>query len=154
MKQTWVKKYLFPAIIVLSGGIFMSAFVYALYYLTFLGIEAIFFKNNGEEFHMDVFRRSFAVVLVGLFLFLSSLKWSRLLKALTMVGPLAMLFVTIILGIYEKPFIGLGINLFITFALSYFFCALKITLVFLLVTFGCDDNFAFVWMTTPLNISF
>lgn len=132
MHKPWVKNYLFPAVLVILGGILMAGIVFILYYLTYLGVEAVFYKNNVEEFPMDVFRRSFAVVFVGLFLFLSSLKWSRLLKAMTMVGPLVMLFVTIILGIYEKPFIFLGIIFFISFALSYFFVRFKLPWYFYL----------------------
>ncbi|MGD9605329.1 MAG: hypothetical protein AB7V00_04105 [Bacilli bacterium] len=144
-----VLKYLGKGFLVIFGGLTSTILVYFLYYLLFISLTAIFFKGDMSLFPMEKFSRYFALSLCSIFLFLSTLKWSKFLKAIIMIGPLTVLFIFIILGIYLKPFIGLGINIFISLCLIYIFIRIKVPWYFYLsIIVSMVASFLFAW---PFN---
>lgn len=98
---------LLPVIVIPLGGLFMLALTFFGYLLVYLAIESIFFSNDPQQMNTGLVRRGFMAFIVIAYLLLEQTKWPKLVKATIMVGPYAMVLVTIILQFYENMGIAL-----------------------------------------------
>jgi hypothetical protein len=96
-----------PWIIIPIGALLMMALTWLLYGLIFNLLEALFFPDNSLAFPAGLVRRTYAVVLVLLYLILLRTRLADLVKAILITGPLSTVIITVGLAFYEKPVISI-----------------------------------------------
>lgn len=99
MNKNFLRSVLLPSVIILFGGLFVLALCYALYLGVYLFVENVVFSDP-SMMPTDQFRRFFTVALAVLYVFIFRSKFSEILKATIMIGPMAMLIITAILRVY------------------------------------------------------
>lgn len=106
MKKEWVRNYLFPSIIVVLGGLFMIAAVYAIYLGLYMAIEGLLYEDVTQT-PTDMIRSGTAFVLCIIWVLLAFTKMPEVIKATLGVGPLTMLMVVLFFRLYITPMWGL-----------------------------------------------
>lgn len=116
MKKTlsnWV-----PVIAVPLGGLLMLGLTFFGYLLVYLTIESVFFASDPQSMDTGLVRRGFMVFIVLVYLLIEKTKLPKLLKATIMVGPYAMVLVTIVLQYYNHmPVALMFVSIFVALSL-------------------------------------
>ena len=107
-------KIWFPWIAVPLGGLLVLGLTFFGYLLVYLSIEALFFSANPQAMDTGLVRRGFMLFIVVVYLLLELTKIPKLIKAVILVGPYAMLLVTIFLQFYEQLSAALLITVILT----------------------------------------
>lgn len=102
MKKQFARKILLPGCIVLFGGLFTIALVYAIYLGVYMGIEAIFYEDVTQT-PTDILRAATGCALCIVWFLLALTKIPEVLKATLGVGPFTMLMVIVFFRLYWAP---------------------------------------------------
>lgn len=97
------RSILLSALLVPIGGILVLGICYLLYYALYMSVETLFFSDNPTLVPAGIIRRSYAIGLLILYLFILRTKLSDRLKAILLIGPLSLLMITSILAFYDMP---------------------------------------------------
>lgn len=89
-------------IILTIGSLLSMLLTIVIYGLTYNFLERLFFPGNPQAFPAGIFRPSFAVVLVVLFLLVLRTKLKDIVKAIAMTGPMAAVIITIGFIFYQN----------------------------------------------------
>lgn len=99
-------------LIVLSvslGGLLALGLTYLTYFAVTLLIESTLYSTHPQAMPMDLIRRGFALFIVALYLLCDRLRWPHPVKATLMIGPYAMILITIMLQFYRNLPLALGL---------------------------------------------
>ena len=103
MKNNKLKSTLLPLVIIPFGGLLALGVCYLFYLLLYNFVEIQFFRTNPTSVPADFMRRTYALILIVLYLVLLRTKISDIIKATILAGPMGIFFTTLILTFYEKP---------------------------------------------------
>lgn len=104
-KNSWL-----PWIIIPLGGLLVLALSYVGYFAVFMFIETMFFANDPQAIPAGIIRNSYAAALLAIYLLLLRTKLSDLILAILLVGPLAMLIISVILRFYETLAVAVALS--------------------------------------------
>lgn len=103
-----------PCIAIPLGGLIMLGLTFFAYLLVYLSIESIFFSANPSAMDTGLVRRGFMLFTVVVYFLLEQTKTPKLLKSVILVGPFAMVLVTIFLQYYRQLSMALLISAILT----------------------------------------
>lgn len=103
MKKDHSHSTLLPLVIIPAGGLLVLGICYLFYLFTYNFVESRFFPTQPTLVPADIMRRTYALVLLVLYLALLRTKISDIIKSTVLVGPMGIFFTTAILIFYEKP---------------------------------------------------
>jgi len=115
MNKNKFRSTFLPMLVVPIGGLLVVALIYAVYLGVYLGLESIIKPSQLFVSQTGLFRSIFSGIVIVIYLFVYRSKLGDLPKAVLMIGPVAMLLITLIFRYYE--------NLFLTVAIFVLACA-------------------------------
>ena len=124
-RNSFVSRFVLPFLAVAGGGLLTVALAWLLYLGIYLGLERLFYAADPQRFPADALRTACALAFSGLYLLLPRAKWPPLLRAALLVGPLTVLFITVILDLYNRLYFAIPIVLVITVLCVFFLIARK-----------------------------
>lgn len=146
MKAQWVKKYLIPAITVLVGGIIFIVICFILYLAIVLLLERTIYKANPQALPMDLVRMGSMLCLVAVYLVMYFTKLPDLLKAVLLPGAIGAIGITIILSLYQKPWLAVCVFLGVVGGIAFLFVRQKKPWYFYLaLIFASVIAIAYAW---------
>ncbi|MDD3114096.1 MAG: hypothetical protein PHP61_06725 [Candidatus Izemoplasmatales bacterium] len=111
MKKQWVRKILIPGVVVVAGSLVFTGICFFLYLGIVLSLESMLVGSNSQAFPMDTVRIGSTIVLAVVYLILSFTKLPELVKAIWLTGTIGAIGVTIILSLYQTPWVAVLIFL-------------------------------------------
>lgn len=102
MNNNKFRSTLIPLFVVPIGGLIVLAMIYGVYLGVYLGLESIIKPSQLFVSRTDLFRSVFALIVIVVYLFVYRSKLGELPKAVLMIGPIAMLLITLIFRYYEN----------------------------------------------------
>ncbi len=108
MNKINIRSVLLPLAVIPVGGLVLLAISYLGYFAAYMLVESVFFSNDPTSVPAEAIRIFFALVLLVLYLALLRTKASELSKATVIVGPLTMIIIAAVLGLYLKPALALA----------------------------------------------
>lgn len=124
-KKSFVSRYALPFLAVSAGGLLTVALAWLLYLGIYLGLESLFYAADPQRFPADALRTACALAFMGIYLLLPHAKIPSLLRAALLVGPLTVLFITVVLDLYTRLYFAIPILLVITGICLFFLIARK-----------------------------
>jgi len=106
-KKVWIRIILIPA-----AGLILLGLCFMLYYGIYMFIESNFYSTNMGGMPAETIRLSLAAVLILLYLIILRTKTSELVKAISLIPPLALLVIAVTMGFYlstVKMIIGIAV---------------------------------------------
>jgi len=99
--KSWLKKNALPFLVIVVGGLLLVVLCWLLYLGIYLGLEAMFYKNDPQSFPADILRAICGGLLIIVSVFVLRLKINEVLKAMILVAPMSVGMIIIVLGFYE-----------------------------------------------------
>ena len=124
-KKNFLTRYVLPFLVVAVGGMLTVALAWLLYLGIYLGLESLFYAADPQRFPADALRTSCALAFAGIYLLLPRAKWPPLLQAALLVGPLSVLFITVVLDLYTRLYFLIPIFLVIAGLCLFFLISRK-----------------------------
>ena len=101
MKNESSRSLILPLITVPVGGLLTLGICYLLYLGLYMFVETLFYAANPMLVPAGIIRNSFTAALLLLYLLILRTKIPDLLKAILLIGPVAMLLIALTLALYE-----------------------------------------------------
>ena len=114
MKKERFRSTLLPLLIIPSGGMLALGICYLVFLLINNLGQSLFFSTTPTAMPVFIIRRVYALLLLALYLVLFRTKFSDLVKATILVGPLGFLLTTAILTFYQTPVWAVAVTAVIT----------------------------------------
>lgn len=135
-----------PVLVLTVGGVLLLGLTFMGYYGVVLLGERFLKNGNPQDFPMDQVRFYTMVGVWVLYLLLTRVLKSDLLKSLLLISPLTMLLVVVVLRYYMKPFIALAIALLLfASAVSVLRVRKKSWMYYYAVTFSLIIALFYAW---------
>jgi hypothetical protein len=101
MKKESSRSLILPLFTVPVGGLLTLGICYLLYFALYMFVESQFYAANPSMVPAGIIRKSFSAALLLIYLLLLRTKIPDLVKAILLIGPLAMLLIAFTLAFYE-----------------------------------------------------
>jgi hypothetical protein len=113
MKKENSNSVLIPLLLIPFGGLASLGICYALYYFIYMFAETTIYQGDTFAVPAGIIRNTFAVVIILIYLLVLRTKWDEPLKAAIGVGPVALVFIAVVLALYLKPLLAVVVVLFL-----------------------------------------